>query len=320
MIQIPSLHKKGYRYKFYVNVKDDGIKKILMLMLPVMVSTWVQPINLAINTNFASTLYEGSGVSAVNYANTIYSIIVGVFVLSIANVIFPRLSRMSIDNDKESFGKTISATLEAMAFLIIPMTLGLMVLSSPVISVIYERGKFDGFAVEITSKALFYFSLGMPGFGIQNILSRAFYAKQKGKMPLISGIISIGINIVLCVLLVGKMDVGGLALASALSQTAAALILIIPMQKENKIISKSLIKEIIKMTIAALIMAAAAIFIRNYVYSLLGKGYIINIIAAAFSAAGGMAVYGICALIFKINSMKLTLNMALKIIKRGGNS
>lgn len=320
LIQIPSLHKKGYRYKFYLNIKDSGIKKILMLMLPVMVSTWVQPINLAINTNFASTLYEGSGVSAVNYANTIYSIIVGVFVLSIANVIFPRLSRMSIDNDKESFGNTISATLEAMAFLIIPMTLGLMVLSSPVISIIYERGKFDSFAVEITSKALFYFSLGMPGFGIQNILSRAFYAKQNGKMPLISGIVSIGINIVLCVLLVGKMDVGGLALASALSQTVAALMLIIPMQRENKIINKKLITEIIKMTAAAIIMALAAVFIRNYVYSLLGKGYIINIIVAALSAAGGIIVYGICSLIFKINSMKLIISMALKIIKRGGNS
>ena len=160
----------------------------------------------------------------------------------------------------------------------------------------------------------------MPGFGIQNILRRAFYAKQNGKMPLISGIVSIGINIVLCVLLLGKMDVGGLALASALSQTVAALMLIIPMQRENKIINKKLITEIIKMTAAAIIMALAAFFIRNYVYSLLGKGYIINIIVAALSAAGGIIVYGICSLIFKINSMKLIISMALKIIKRGGNS
>ena len=107
LIQIPSLMKKGYKYKFYINIKDEGLKKILVLMLPVMVGTWVQPINLAINTNFASGLFVGSGVSAINYANTVYSIIVGVFVLSIANVIFPRLSRMSIDKDGESFSKTI---------------------------------------------------------------------------------------------------------------------------------------------------------------------------------------------------------------------
>ncbi len=54
LIQIPSLMKKGYKYKFYINIKDEGLKKILVLMLPVMVGTWVQPINLAINTNFAS--------------------------------------------------------------------------------------------------------------------------------------------------------------------------------------------------------------------------------------------------------------------------
>ena len=74
------------------------------------------------------------------------------------------------------------------------------------------------------------------------------------------------------------------------------------------------------MTAAAIIMALASVFIRNYVYSLLGKGYIINIIVAALSAAGGIIVYGICSLIFKINSMKLIISMALKIIKRGGNS
>lgn len=99
-MQIPSLIKKGYRYKFSLGFrKDDSIKKVLVLMLPVMISTWVQPINLMINSRFASGLYNGAGVSVLDYANNLYTIIVGVFVLSVANVIFPRLSRMTANKD-----------------------------------------------------------------------------------------------------------------------------------------------------------------------------------------------------------------------------
>ena len=320
IIQIPSLLKKGYKYRFYINLKDEGLKKILVLMLPVMVGTWVQPINLAINTNFASGLFDGSGVSAINYANTVYSIIIGVFVLSIANVIFPRLSRMSIDKDGESFSKTISGTLEAMAFLIIPMTVGPRILSEPVMKIIYQRGKFDDFATEITSRALFYFSLGMPGFGVQNILSRAFYARQKGRMPLISGLISIGVNIILCFVLTDRMDVGGLAVASAVSQTVAAVILFIPMQKESRIVTGTLVKEVIKMCISAVFMAVTVIIVKKTVGGFLSDSLLSNIIIAAASVVSGMAVYGICALILKINSMGFSINMVSKVLKRGGNS
>ena len=118
-------------------------------------------------------------VSPLGYANTVYSIVVGVFVLSVANVIFPRLSRMTIDDDKKQFGKTVSITMEVMAFLLIPMMVGLMCLSEPVIRLIYQRGEFTSYATSLTANALFFFSLGMVGFGIQTILSRAFLCGTK---------------------------------------------------------------------------------------------------------------------------------------------
>jgi len=309
IIQIPSLLKKGYKYRFLIDINDDGIKRIFVLMVPVMVSTWIQPINLAINTNFASTLFEGSGVSALNYANSVYSIIIGVFVLSIANVIFPKLSRMSVENDSNSFGKTISDTLEVMAFFIIPMAIGLMVLSREIISLVFERGNFDYFAVDITSKALFYFSVGMPGFGIQNILSRAFYAKQKGRMPLISGIISILINVIICTLLIDKMDVGGLALASALSQTVAAIILLVPMNREYGIISNNLVKEIIKIIISAMVMMVSTVTAKQILNSVLSS----NLMVIALVISVGVIVYVIMSLILRTK----TIGFAIKMIKRG---
>lgn len=320
VIQIPSLLKRGYVYKPYLDLKDEGIKKILILMLPVMVGTWVQPINLAINTKFASHLFDGSGVSAVEYANTVYSIIVGVFVLSIANVIFPRLSRMSVENDKESFSKTISETFEAMFYVIIPMTVGMMCVSESVIRLIYQHGGFGEFAVSITSKALFFFSAGMIGFGIQNILSRAFYAQQNGKMPLISGVISIGLNLVLCALLTNKFDVAGLAVAATISQTVAAFILFVPMQIKNKLVDKRLLKEFGKMSVSAAVMAIAVIVMKKYVSSYAGTSVIGNLIYFAVPTFVGMAVYAVMSFVLKISAFKQAMNMAIKMLKRGAKN
>lgn len=268
-MQIPSLIKKGYKYRPSFKFReDDSIKKVLILMLPVMVGTWVQPINITINTRFASDLYEGAGISAIDYANNLYTIIVGVVVLSVANVIFPRLSRMTANDEKSSVFDTVIMTVRILSYLIIPMTAGVMALSSPIISLVYQRGAFTEFDVAITSSALFFFSLGMFGYGMQTILSRAFYAEQNGKIPFIAGLVSIVVNIVLCQILVDKMSVAGLALASAISSTIYGFALYIPLKRRYKDISTNgFAVSIIKMIICALVMTAVVVPCRNMLWN-----------------------------------------------------
>ncbi|MCI8342057.1 MAG: murein biosynthesis integral membrane protein MurJ [Firmicutes bacterium] len=312
VVQIPSLLKKGYRYRPYVNLKDDGLRKIAALMLPVMVSTWIQPINTAINTKFASRLLSGSGVSTIEYANTVYSIIVGVFVLSVANVIFPKLSRMSIDGGNIS--STVASTLEAMSFLLIPMTAGLMALSQPIISLIYERYKFDSYAAGLTANALFYFSVGMVGFGFQTILSRVFYAQQNGKIPLISGIISILINILLCSVLSEHMGIGGLALASAASSTAAGIVLFFVVQKREKIINRKMVLEFLKMVFSAAVMALVVVYIKNILQTI-ETGLASKIIAVGVPALAGVVVYMVSAYILNVSMAKTFFGFGMNMLK-----
>ena len=315
LIQVPSLIKKGYKYRPIFNIKDEGIVKIFALMFPVMVSTWIQPINLAINTKFASRLLEGAGVSAIEYANTVYSIIVGIFVLSIVNVIFPKLARLITNNDEVEFNRTVSATTETMMFFLIPMTAGLMCVSIPMISVIYERGVFGNYETQITANALFYLSIGMLGFGVQNILSRAFYAKQNGKIPLISGVFSIATNIILCIILSPKMGVSGLALASALSSIVSAVILIVPMQMKNKVFSLAFLKEILKMAIAALLMSTFVLIVLQRLDSF-SVGIVGNLITLTVSVTTGGALYFLASKILKINQCNLVFVVINDFLKR----
>ena len=311
-IQIPPLIKKGYFYKPDFKWKDTGLKKIGLLMLPVMVSTWIQPINLAVSTNFASYLFEGTAVAVMEYANNLYTIIVGIIVLSIANVIFPKLSRLSSGNNEADFGRTINGTLRAMALIIIPMMFGLMCLSGQIIELIYMRGDFTETAAALTSSALFWLSPGMAGYGIQNILSRAYFANKSGKLPLISGVASIAVNIVFCYALRDIMGVGGLALASTLASAASAVILFVPMYKNNKaIVDKGFVSDLVKIVISAVIMAVCVVAVSR-VLALYLSGFKGTLIVTAVSTIAGMIIYAIICTVLKVSQMKLVFGILLR--------
>ncbi len=315
VIQIPALHKKGYHYQFNFHFQEEGMKKIVLLMLPVMVSTWIQPINFVSHIRFPG--YPDAAISTIDYANTLYTIIVGVLVLSIANVIFPKMSRMTSNHAEKDLGETICITLRSMIFLLVPMMLGLMVLSEPIVKLMYERGNFDSFATKTTARALFFFSLGMVGFGVQNILSRVFYAKQDGKTPFYSGLVSIVVNLIFCFLLVEKMDVGGLALASAISSTLSALFLFIPLQREYKsLISKQILIDLLKMSCSAVIMTVVAVLLKNSILSYQIDGLFGNLLVVALPAAVGVMIYFIVCYVLAVPESRQVIEMGKSILKK----
>lgn len=319
VIQIPSLEKKGYRYRPDFHFRDAGLKKIGKFMLPVMVSTWIQPINFMINSRFASQLPDGNlGVATIEYANTLYTIIVGVFVLAIANLIFPKLSRISGEADREEFGSTIRMVLRSMMFLLVPMMVGMMALSRPLVRLIFERGDFTGTATTATATALFFFAMGMIGYGVQTILSRAFYANQNGKMPFYSGVVSILINAVLCKLLLAPMGIGGLALASAISSTVAAVMLFVPtVRNYSGILDKKLVMAFGKMGLAAGGMLLLVLGSYKVLAPVLGDGLVGQLLVVGVPTVVGVTAYMIFAFFLGIEEGRMVVSGGLKLLKRG---
>ncbi len=317
VIQVPPLYKRGYRFRFRPDFRQEGMKKVVVLMIPVMVSTWIQPINVAINTNFASGLFDGSAVSTIEYANTLYTMIVGVFVLSIANVIFPELSRLTTNQDEKRFASTVHMTIKVMAFILIPMMVGLMCLSTPLIRLIYQRGDFTAFDTALTSRALFFFSLGMFGYGVQTILSRAFYARQDGKTPFISGVASIAANIILCFLLVKPFDVAGLAFASAMSSTVSALVLWVPMARKNKgLMDRQTALDILKMVACAAVMAALVIVLRNALLIRLPDTFFGRIMVVGVPTAAGVLVYMVLTRLLGLQESRMVFDIIIKFVNK----
>lgn len=316
VIQIPSLKKFGFKLKPSFNFKHPGLKEIGILMLPVMVSTWVQPVNNLINISLCSYVNQNATV-AYSKANVLYSVIAGVFVLSIANVLLPALSKMSSRDDNEGFGEALSTAIRSLIFFLIPMTAGLFVLSKPLCSVIYMWGEFDEYSVSLTSTALSYFSLGMLGFGLQTILSRAFYAQKNGYIPLLTGVVAVLLNYILSNILKDYLGVGGPALSSAISFTVIAVIMLIFMYRRNKsILNMRILIDFLIVTAAALVMGAAVYFIYSNTAVLMGAGRVSEIISIGLSILCGVLLYMVIAYLAGIKEALLTFDICRKFILR----
>lgn len=302
VVQVPALCRLGFRY--HISLWHPGLKRVFTLMLPVMVSTWVQPINQLISTRFASQI-EG-GVSAINYANSLYTMLAGILVLSMTNVIFPEMSRLSTQERIEELKELIDSSLRTLLFLLLPMTVGLMLLSRPLICLLYQHGTWDASSTAITSQALTWTAVGMVGYGIQNVLVRVFYAEKNGKIPLISGAISILLNIALCLVLTPVMNVAGLALASAISSTVSAILLLVPMSRQLEgLFGWDFWKDILKMALCTAIMGIAVWLVYIGTNLILIESMLATAIILACSVGAGIAVYFIAATLLRIPEVSM---------------
>ncbi len=254
VVQIPHLKRFGYRYKLRLDFKDSGIREAAFIALPVLISSWVQPLCNVINMSFGSGLGDGA-VSALNWANKIYIIMVGVFAYAITNFIFPKLSRISTDEKSDKFAEMTRASIGYIIAVITLVCALFLALSNQIISVVFERGAFTSEAVEITGTALFYYSFGMIGYAVCEVLNKSFYALSDGKTPMVTSMIGIAVNFVAAALLVGifKRGVGGLALASAISSIAIAICLLFMINKRRQgVLTKTFIINIFKILVCGI--------------------------------------------------------------------
>lgn len=255
ILLLPYAFKKGYKYKFIANFGDKNIKAISYLVFPMIIGVSVDKINTLIDRTIASTIVEG-GISALNYASRLNDFVLGIFVASITTVIYPLISKMAVENNIDELKKTISESINSINLLIIPTTVGAMLFAEPVVRLLFGRGAFDIQAINMTSSALLFYSIGMIGFGPRDILSKAFYSLQDTKTPMIYATISMFLNIVLNLILSRYMGIGGLALATSISAILCTGLLIISFRKKvGPLGFKSLSITTLKILFASLIMS-----------------------------------------------------------------
>ncbi len=233
-VQMPHLKKFGYKFRFRFNLKDKGLASAAKLAVPVLISSWVQPLCVVINMAFGSGFGDGA-VSGLNWANKIYIIMVGVFAYAVTNFIFPKLSRLDAGEASDRFSIVTRTSVGWTVCIIAYVSAMFMVLSQPIIKVVFERGEFTSENTVLCANALFHYSVGMVGYAICEILNKSFYAIEDGKTPMLTSVLGVAVNFAAAFVFVKvlKMGVGGLALASAVSSVAMAFVLLLMMNKRR---------------------------------------------------------------------------------------
>lgn len=318
IFQYPFARKKGFKYRPYINLKDEYLKRMLWLIGPVLIGVAVTQVNSIVDRTIASTLVEGS-ISALNYATKLNQFVMGMFIVSISSVIYPMLSKLSTENNKKKFKESIVTAINVVTLIIIPISVGAIILAEPIVKLLFQRGEFDARATQMTAIALIFYSIGMLGFGLRDILGKIFYSLQDTKTPMINGIIAMVLNIVLNLAFVKytNMGLGGLAFATSISSLVTIALLSVSLRRKiGAFGGKKIISVFIKSIIAALLMALVTKFTYNAIDAFLSAGFIQDAIKLAISVGLGAIVYAVSIIVLRVDEVKLIFKMINKKVKR----
>lgn len=316
LFQVPFAKKKRYKYSLYLNPKDEYVKKMILLLGPILIGVAVNQVNTLVDKAVASTLVEGS-VSALNYAYKLNSFVMSIFIVSITSVIYPKMAKLSVDKDKTEFNDIVISSINVINLIVIPITIGAIVLSKPIVSLLFERGAFDENAVQMTSISLIFYSVGMIGFALRDVLCRVFYAIQDTKTPMINSTIAVVLNIILNIILAKPMSYAGLAFATSLSAIFSIILLFLALGKKVGDFGQyEIIRTLIKSLISATIMGIISFTAYNKIINTLGNSNLGNIAGLAGSVALGMLTYGFLVTIFKVKEIKFVINTVKSKLKK----
>lgn len=312
-IQIPQLRLSPFRYRFSIDLKHSGVKEIFALTVPILLSSGVVHLNNSVDYFFALNLGEGN-TTALTLSWRVANLPLGVFSVAIVTVLYPLISRQAAVNDIRGIKESFSLGVREIGYVMIPATAGLVILSHPIIKLLFERYSFGPQDTEKVSYILIFHSLGLLFFGLLMILNRIFYAFKNVKTPLKVASISIILNLALDWVLIKFMDVGGLALSTSLVALCNIVILIIILKKKvGNFGGTRIFKSYAKILAAAAVMSAVIFFLWRHLEGFAYEGLWSLILLLLLTIILGAGIYIGCTALFRMEEIKFVLGLLRKL-------
>jgi putative peptidoglycan lipid II flippase len=257
-IQWPLLGREGYRYAPRLDLKDPGLRQVLILMGPGTLGLAATQLNVFVNTVLATG--EGTGaVSWLNYAFRLMYLPLGIFGVSIATAAMPAISRHAARDDLPGMRHEVANGLAMMLMLNVPATVGLMVLARPIVAMLFERGAFRAHDTEATAAALTCYAIGLVGYSAVKIASPTFYALHESRKPVMISVASVLTNVALNLLLVRRFGYLGLAVGTSLTAILNSSVLLEMLRRRlGGIEGHRLFGVLLKTVVASAAMGAAS--------------------------------------------------------------
>lgn len=282
----------GMSLRFKRPRMTPDVKRLLVLAIPAAVTGGITQINQIVGQAIASTK-EGA-ISALQYADRIYQLPLGVVGIAVGVVLLPELARALKSGHAREASHIQNRSIEFVFFLTLPAALSIWILSPEIIRVLYERGAFTAANTEVVAGILAVYGIGLPGFVLIKALQPGFYAREDTKTPMRFTIVSVVVNCILAVSLFPLIGERGIATAEASAGWINALLLgAMLIRRGHLVIDWSLARRALGLLVASLVMAAAIVYGADYFDGWLASGqpFRVKIAALGILIALAMAVY-----------------------------
>lgn len=318
-IQWPPLRREGFRYRPVLDLRDEGLHRVLLLMGPGTIGMAATQINVFVNTVLATG--EGTGaVSWLDFAFRLMYLPIGLFGVSIATAATPAISRMVAESDFARIRSTLANALGLMLFLNVPATVGLVILARPIVAVIFEHGEFTRVDTLATAAALQLYAIGLVGYSVVRIVSPTFYALQRSRVPVMVSAASVVINVVLNLALVREMGYRGLALGTSITAIVNASVQLLLLRREIRGLEGARIAaSLMRVLIATAAMGVVIVTVQAALEQLMpGDAFAAQALRLAITIAVSMGALVAAAQVLRIREYAEARDLVIRRLRRMG--
>jgi len=306
------LRNTPFRFSFAFDWRHPGVRRVLLLMLPVTISLGLINFNQIINS-FFGTLVSDQAPAAIEKAFRIYQLPQGIFSVAIATVLFPTLARFANRGEIDNLRATMANGMRQILFVLVPAAAAILALSEPMIRLIYQRGEFDPAQTTIVATALFWFAFSLPTNGLYLLQTRTFFSLQQPWQATALAVIDLVVSALAALALYSPFGVGGIVAGTGIGTTAAVVAQAVMLRREfgglelGRLFSTS-----VRITIAAAALAGVGWLVWHLLDEALGRGLAGQIVSLGSGLAAGGAVYLLAARLLRIAE----LDQILRLLRR----
>ena len=300
VMAIPPLRAIGFPLRFSFRFDDPRIRQVLALMLPVSLGLGLINVSLVLNSTIGFEVSDAAP-RAIDAAFRIYMLPQGMFSVAVATVLFPALARMATRRDLAGLQALTGTGVRQIVLLLIPSAAALVVLATPIVRLVFERGEFDAASTRLTSEALFWFSFSLPFSGINLLLTRTFFSLQRPWEPTRLALASLAVNAAVSLALYEPFGIAGIVIGTTVSNAVMALLLAQRLRRElgGLEVARTL-RALAIMIGAALLLAAVAYGAWYGLDALLGRSLPAQLVSVGVALGLGGLVYAAVVLALRV--------------------
>jgi len=257
-VQLPRLRRLGYHFQPDFAWRDAGVSAILALMGPSVIAASTTQFNVLVNSMFASTLGDGP-IFWLSIAFRLMQLPLGLFGVALGTVTLPLLSRLAVSGDMTAFRDELARAMRLAFLLTVPSAVGLMMLAEPIISVLYQHGRFDAHQTAEAAGALRFYAIGLCGYAALKVLVNAFYALDRRKTPMLVSFAAVALNLLFNWIFTFRLGWGHRGLAFSTGCVASFNFLLLyglMRQRLRRLETRRMLAMLLKVAVASAALAA----------------------------------------------------------------